>query len=111
MSARREGVPLPDVEVDIGTAANCKVVSCGQDFDTMGEGALTANILLEGSLTKGIDEALIFKMDEFFCSVKNGVTDGADTNLPRQLSDSSLPYQILWLLLIHCRERERKERG
>ena len=50
-------------------------------------------------------------MDEFFCSVKNDVTDGADTNLPRQLSDSSLPYQILWLLPIHCRERERGRRG
>lgn len=34
-------------------------------------------------------------------------TDGADTNLPRQPFDSSLPYQTVWLLPIHCRERRR----
>ena len=44
------GCLSPDTEVDIGTAAHCKVVRCCQDVNAMREVSLPTNILLKRSL-------------------------------------------------------------
>ena len=74
----------------------------------MGEGALTADVLLEGSLSKGIDEALIFN----FCfAVLRMVLLMVQTQTYRG-SSPTVHFPIKYCGYYQSTvERERKERG
>ena len=74
----------------------------------MGEGALTADVLLEGSLSKGIDEALMFNL----CfAVLRMVLLMVQTQTYRG-SSPTVHFPIKYCGYYQSTvERERKERG
>ena len=80
----------------------------------MGEGALTADVLLEGSLSKGIDEALIFSVrqnGQVFFAVLRMVLLMVQTQTYRG-SSPTVHFPIKYCGYYQSTvERERKERG